>query len=641
MTTLTSPSGTLASIALADLQARFADYGTNPSHEQWQAIGSLLECLEESVDSFHGLKRSLYLSPIPCGVGKSQTIAAFARALAAAPDLDDVGMLILVSRINEARDTAAALEGCRDKLCVMTSDAKVNALGDHQKAQAAQICVATQESLRIALKTLGAFEDCSTFAYRFTPRAVRVWDESFNFNRPVVMDNDGFLTPVANALQAMGKHNAKSAIKIWSGELDAMPADVKGIKKTWNTTAPDLRALGVDFDELARRMDDCEDGVHMCEALALISGNKVGITRGTYSRPTIITHYPEIPRSLMPLIVTDASALVNQAYAQMAERGTPIVLLKEAGKTYANMTVRIVGEAASRSQYRKAAERSKLLDGVVRYIRESDDHVLVFGYKGSDFAQRGNTHRTLKAQLQHRLGAAQPVVDDDGLAKLMATPGAVDDLMAQGRVVFYLTHGRGTATNFYRCIKRVCLMGLDFPAGAVAHATSGAAQDLDLINDHPTQRQLDDVNHGILLDRTLQPGLRGAARVSNAGDCMPMELVVFQSPQSGLAYSDYQDTLFPSCRVIRDTTIFPPKAETETHLQKLLRIAAERLKAGETVLSFASLREALGQMTPANFADLIRSDEWLAFLGSHKLAEVTLPVPGRTRGRPPKGYSLA
>jgi hypothetical protein len=71
----------------------------------------------------------------------------------------------------------------------------------------------------------------------------------------------------------------------------------------------------------------------------------------------------------MPLIVTDASALVNRAYAQMSKSGTPIIPLRDAGKTYANMTVRVVPHAASRSQYRKSETRTKLLDGVVRYIR--------------------------------------------------------------------------------------------------------------------------------------------------------------------------------------------------------------------------------------------------------------------------------
>jgi hypothetical protein len=640
-TTLKSTEGfsyphpsSLAGTALADVRARFVEYRTHPSEEQWQAIASLLECLEAATDGFYALEPALYLSPIPCGVGKSQTIAAFARALAAAPDMDAVGMLILVNRINEARDTANALQECRAKLCVMTSDAKVNALGDHKDATGAQICVATQEALRIAMRSnLGIFDDCWQFNYRFGTRAVRVWDESFNFNRPVIVDSDTLLRP-CKALQMLGKVAAKSALKLWSAELDRIP---DGAGPTWETTAPDLRALGVDFEALAGKMND-DDDAHLCEALALVSGNKVGVTRGSFNAPTVITHYPEIPRSLMPLIVTDASALVNRAYAQMSKSGTPIIPLRDAGKTYANMTVRVVPHAASRSQYRKSETRTKLLDGVVRYIRESDRHVFVFGYKGLDFAPRTAAHRTLKAQLQHRLGKAQPVIDDEDLAKLMQKEGAVEALTAKGRVVFYLTHGRGTATNFYRCIDRVCLMGLDFPAVAVAHATSGSAQDLDLVNHHPTEEQIEEVYWGLLLDRTLQPGLRGSARVSKEGDCLPMELVVFQHPTTGLSRKQFSEVLFRGCRVVTDETIIPTPEAAKTHLRKLLEIAERRLKAGETVLSFGSLKATLG-LLPGNFARLIGSDEWRAFLKDKKLVEVTLDH-GK-RGQKPKAYQLA
>jgi hypothetical protein len=50
------------------VRARFVEYRTHPSEEQWQAIASLLECLEAATDGFYALEPALYLSPIPCGV---------------------------------------------------------------------------------------------------------------------------------------------------------------------------------------------------------------------------------------------------------------------------------------------------------------------------------------------------------------------------------------------------------------------------------------------------------------------------------------------------------------------------------------------------------------------------------------------
>ena len=55
-------------------------------------------------------------------------------------------------------------------------------------------------------------------------------------------------------------------------------------------------------------------------------------------------------------------------------------------------------------------------------------------------------------------------------------------------------------------------------------------------------------------------------------------------------------------------------------------------------LRFGSLKATLG-LLPGNFARLIGSDEWRAFLKDKKLVEVTLDH-GK-RGQKPKAYQLA
>ena len=91
------------------------------------------------------------------------------------------------------------------------------------------------------------------------------------------------------------------------------------------------------------------------------------------------THYPELPPSLMPVIVTDASAHVNKSYTMMG-RKVAVRWLKDAHKTYSNMTIRIVPTAASRSVYRdrKTFRGRELIDMAVRYVRSvAPDDVLV------------------------------------------------------------------------------------------------------------------------------------------------------------------------------------------------------------------------------------------------------------------------
>jgi hypothetical protein len=130
----------LADIAYADLTAFFASVGHSPSSEQWAAIRDLLDHLERAAND--QLSTALYVSAIPAGAGKSQSLAAFARALMANPNHDDVGMLVLVNRIAEAKDLATWLQHWRRKLCIYTSDLDVNALGEHETANKAQLCIA-------------------------------------------------------------------------------------------------------------------------------------------------------------------------------------------------------------------------------------------------------------------------------------------------------------------------------------------------------------------------------------------------------------------------------------------------------------------------------------------------------------------
>ena len=129
--------------------------------------------------------RSCYRLVCLCHTGRhrqvSKSLAAFARALMANPDHAGVGMLVLVNRIAEAADMATALQDYRDRLCIYTSHDPTNALGAHDTANDAQVCIATQAALKATLKGLqGApFAAATRFQFRGARRAVICWDEAF------------------------------------------------------------------------------------------------------------------------------------------------------------------------------------------------------------------------------------------------------------------------------------------------------------------------------------------------------------------------------------------------------------------------------------------------------------------------------
>ncbi len=346
-----------------------------------------------------------------------------------------------------------------------------------------------------------------------------------------------------------------------------------------------LRRLGVDFRRLEDDVGDQDELVAQAKALAVISGDAGFVTRQG-STSILITHYPEIPRSLMPLVVTDASARVNQSYKQMAQK-VPLVWLKDAPKTYHNMSIRIVPTAASRSVYRdaKTFRGRDLIDMAARYVASvPDEDVLIIGYKGR-FVIRGVDQTDIEEAIKARLKPE----DRDRL--------------------HYLTYGRHTATNAFKHCKRVLLMGLNFLPKATGYAACGAALDLDLIDEHPTEDQIKGMQSGMLMDTTLQALLRGNARMGVGGDCGQMEAVIPQTKQTGLSRSDYQ-TMFPGVAITEDIVLLPPKP-LKGRLKDLDTIVVRRLEAGERQMTNASLREEMG-MSERNFRALVQKPEWQA-----------------------------
>ena len=287
--------------------------------------------------------------------------------------------------------------GYSDKLCVYTSEPTVNELGRHSSAHSAQVCVSTQAALKQTLKALAGqpFDAAARFHYRSRRRAVICWDESFAFNRPVTLDAD----TVVGLAKAMRRQSdeAANALMSWAAEL-AKAGD--GLQRI-----PDFGELDVDFYRLEEEVADRDDLVAQAKGLAIMSGGRGYAMRGDFACPTLITHYPELPPSLMPLIVTDASARVNKSYKQMAHT-VPVRWMRQAHKTYHNMTIRIVPTAASRSVYRdrKSFRGRELIDMAVRYIRSVvPEQVLVVSYK-SRMVMRGVDEGTIRDNGNGRLG---------------------------------------------------------------------------------------------------------------------------------------------------------------------------------------------------------------------------------------------
>lgn len=593
----------LADTATAALRGLFASgpIPHEPSTGQWAALGDLLRHLDDAARGLAG--PSVYLSAIPAGTGKSSSLAAYAAALCASSAHAAVGMLILCSRVAEVRDMAAALQPCRDRLHVICDERKnpeVVALGGVERANAAQIVVATQAALKASLRGQSDFSLLARFHYRGRARAIRCWDEAYSMRRPVILDSDS-VQALAGAIRKQSSEAVK-ALRQWSLDLEEAP--------TGPCEVPDFGALGVDFGTLE---DDClqdEELLTQAKALRDVSGQRGWIIPDNLSGPAMVRHIPELPASLLPVLVTDASAakaVNHEAYRQMEVSGLPIVRLTEAGKTYRNLMVRIVPASASRSVFtdRKSTRGRELIDMAVRYVRSvAPAEVLIVAYKKTRYPLANVGEKTIAAAIDARL------TQDERLR------------------VRHISWGAHTATNSHSAVRHVLLLGLNFTPASSQYADAAAQLAKPMMtadpDDHPAKDDISALRDARLRDSVLQAVLRGAARKGRDGDCGEMETVIVQTTQTGLSVADYAG-MFPGCRITTDQTLMGRKDLTG-RLAELAAAVRASLERGDTEIAYSELRDCLA-MDAAQFRRLTNDPRWSAHLD-----EIDV-IPARLSGR--------
>jgi hypothetical protein len=187
MTNNTTPHGrSLCDDTMAALRTYFAAHDHRPSEAHWAALEDIAKTLEAMADGYCPPK--VLLSSCDPGVGKSQTVMHFARALVQDEAHGDVGMVVCVGRIEEAKSLAAELALPTESFTVLTSDEEANALGSADPANA-QVLITTQQ--RVERHTRGrSFDAAMEFRYRGQPRRCRVWDEAWLPGTAISLNRD-------------------------------------------------------------------------------------------------------------------------------------------------------------------------------------------------------------------------------------------------------------------------------------------------------------------------------------------------------------------------------------------------------------------------------------------------------------------
>ena len=135
----------LHQIALGTLKAFFDARGHRPSAEMWTALTELASVLEDMAEGRCPPK--MFLSSLDPGVGKTQTVIQFVRALLASEAHQDVGVLLCMSRLDEIGTVADEMALSPTDYAVLTSDRELNKRGlGSTQANEARVLFTTQHA---------------------------------------------------------------------------------------------------------------------------------------------------------------------------------------------------------------------------------------------------------------------------------------------------------------------------------------------------------------------------------------------------------------------------------------------------------------------------------------------------------------
>lgn len=94
------PHGPLTTHTMASMREFFDAADHRPNDEHWAALAAIASTTERMAEG--RCESRVFLSAVDPGVGKSQTVLHFARALLNSPEHRTVGMMICVGRLAEA-----------------------------------------------------------------------------------------------------------------------------------------------------------------------------------------------------------------------------------------------------------------------------------------------------------------------------------------------------------------------------------------------------------------------------------------------------------------------------------------------------------------------------------------------------------
>ena len=325
--------------------------------------------------------------------------------------------------------------------------------------------------------------------YKDTPRQVRVWDESIEASKPLVIR----LRDMYKAAARVAEYSPALFKKITAIADDVAAKAVEGAA---TYTFPDLFEINLGkVDKDAWPKDDGVDDplnviFRMCGKTVRVKSDP----KREAADNTILYYRELLPKNFEPCLVLDASGGYRVCYEVWPqEKGGGMLALRSAAKTYKNLTIRHWDYGAGKFAMRIEDRREEMAQAVAQAVLSlpPSERVLVVHRK---------PEKNYKVQVPDVVRASVKALGGD--------PSVIE----------FLTWGRHTATNAFQGIKHVIACGvLQYsPDHNEAHFRSAAMLPPGA---EVMAKDLERTRVGEIAHHLLQAVGRGGIRRMKDGDC--------------------------------------------------------------------------------------------------------------------------
>lgn len=391
----TTKDRSLSDITIDSLGESFIERNHYPSRQMWVALEDVASTLEQLADG--DAEDLIHVSSLDPGVGKTQSVVHFIRALLASPHHRGVAVLICVGRKDQIASMVGEAGLSPGDFAVLTADEKINSLGNSSPHKV-RVLFTTHQMVMSRCKNK-AFDKVGAFHYRGNVRHVRVWDEGILPGRVLTFSRDD-LASLFGLLR--GRHPSLVA------ELEGLFFRLTKVPSGEQLELPDLEANHrLDLTQAVDRLELAggDRASHVIETLSKLSGRIVTIRRDGAFGETMLDYEDDLPKGLTPMLVLDASSRVRETYRDWEEKRGGIVRLRAAPKDYGNLTIHVWNRAGGKASF--VRHRETYLDAIATTIATKPyEDWLVVHHKGVTDGDFGDAVKALlPAEVQPRVHA--------------------------------------------------------------------------------------------------------------------------------------------------------------------------------------------------------------------------------------------